>query len=295
MMIRYLMTLCASLSLTMFACAATLTAGEVPGKPHSASVSLGTEFASGSYGTGSTTRSIYMPLILTWIPTDRIDVGVEMPFVYQNNSNVTTDLYRNSQITAAAKTVARGGPGGSGGATMQQQSGSGSGSSGSSNSAVSGIGDIILRFGVIALFEEKWLPQLRPSLFVKFPTANSSDGLGTGEFDTGAGIEASKWLGDTYLLGEVLYNYQGKVDGFGLKNYVSYTLGAGYQLTASFKPMLMLKGATAPSTYSDALLEVRERVLWSLSGTTSLDLYLSQGISDSSPDYGGGIAVIYSF
>lgn len=236
-----------------------------------------------------------MPLIVTWLPTDRIDVGVEIPFVYQNNSNVTTDLYRNSQVVAAAKTVARGGPGGSGGSTMQQQSGTGSGSSGSSDSAVSGIGDVILRFGVIALFEERWLPQLRPSLFVKFPTANSYDGLGTGEFDAGAGIEASKWFGDTYFLGEVLYNYQGKAEGFGLNNYVSYTLGAGYQLTANLKPMLMLKGASAPSTYSDALLEVRERVLWSFTGTTSLDVYLSQGISDSSPDYGGGIAVIYSF
>ncbi|MBT0666468.1 hypothetical protein KI809_19340 [Geobacter pelophilus] len=293
-MIRYLKTLY-SLSFMIFTCVTTVFAADVPPKQQSASVSFGAEYASGEYETGSTTRSIYMPLIVTWFPTDRIDVGVEIPFVYQNNSNVTTDLYRNNQIAAAAKTVARGGPGGSGGSTIQQQSGTGSGSSGSSDSAVSGIGDIILRFGLIALFEERWLPQLRPSLFVKFPTANSSDGLGTGEFDAGAGIEASKWFGDTYFLGEVLYIYQGKADGFGLKNYASYTLGAGYQLTAYFKPMLMLKGATAPSTYSDALLEVRERVLWSLSSTTSLDLYLSQGIADSSPDYGGGIAVVYSF
>lgn len=279
----------------MLASVPAISAEEAPTKDQSFSVSLGFEYASGTYGTGSTTRSAYMPLIVTWFPTDRIDVGVEIPFVYQNNSNVTTDLYRNSQTVAAAKTVARGGPGGSGGSNMQQQTASGSVSSGSSDSAVSGIGDVILSFGVIALYEDRWLPQLRPSLFVKLPTASSSDGLGTGEFDAGVGVEGSKWFGDTYLLGEIIYNYQGKAEGFGLKDYVSYTLGAGYQLTATIKPMLMLKGATAPSTYSDNLLELQERAVWALSGTTSLDLYVSQGISDSSPDYGGGIAVIYAF
>jgi hypothetical protein len=243
---------------------------------------------------------MYIPLIVTWFPTDRVDVAVEIPFIYQNNSNVTTDLYRNSQMVAATKTVARGGPGGNSGSSGSSGSGSGSTGSGSSGSgssdtAVSGIGDILLRCGVIALFEDKWLPQLRPSLFLKFPTANSSDGLGTGEFDAGAGIEASKCFGDTWFLGEVLYNYQGKAEGFSLKNYLSYTLGAGYQLTAGIKPMLILKGATAPSTYSGELLEARAKVIWSLTDTTSIDLFISHGIADSSPDYGGGIAVIYSF
>jgi len=132
-------------------------------------------------------------------------------------------------------------------------------------------------------------------LYIKCPTSNASDGLGTGEFDFGVGVDASKWYGDLHLIGEGFFTYQGKADGCDLKNYFSYTAGAGYQLTKSIEPMLIVKGATAPSDYSGALLEARARLIWSLTGATALDLYGSAGIADSSPDYGGGIAVLYSF
>jgi hypothetical protein len=143
--------------------------------------------------------------------------------------------------------------------------------------------------------EQTHAPRIRSSLFVKFPTANKADGLGTGEFDAGIGVDVVKWIGDVQLIAEGQYTWQGAVDGFGLKNYFSYSGGIGYQLTEHIEPMVMVKGATAPSDYSSDLLEVRARLVWALSGSTSLDLYGSHGIADSSPEYGGGIAVIYSF
>ncbi len=287
-----LLILAATCSSPVFALSTT------PDKPQTVSISFGAEFASGKYGTDTTTRSVYMPLIATWSPNDRFDIGIEVPFLYQSNSNVTTDLYRNSQqSTAAATTVAKGGPGSNRGAFLQQGAGGpgGSTASGSSTSDVSGLGDIILRLGVIALSESTKVPQIRPSLFIKFPTANKSDGLGTGEFDASVGVELTKWFGDLHLTGEGTYTYQGKADGFGLNNYFSYIGGVGYQLTEYIEPMVLVKGATAPSDYSSDLLEVRARLIWSLTRSTLLDLYGSRGIADSSPEYGGGIAVIYSF
>ncbi|MEI6208491.1 MAG: transporter [Desulfuromonadales bacterium] len=267
-------------------------------KPQTASVSFGAEFASGSYGTASTIRSVYMPLIATWSPHERFDIGIEVPFLYQNSSNVTTDLYRNSQSPTTAKTTASGGPGGGSGNYQLQQAGgvtTASTSSGLPNSDVSGLGDIVLRGGYILLFENNSMPQVRTSLFVKTPTASVSNGLGTGEFDFGGGFDLTKWFGDLHLAGEMLYTCQGRVSGFGLNNYVSYSGTVGYQITHSIRPMLVLKGATAPSIYSDDLLEARARINWALTDTTSLDLYGSRGISESSPDFGGGISVIYSF
>jgi hypothetical protein len=258
-----------------------------PDKPKTASISLGAEFASGKYGTDSTTRSVYMPLIATWSPNDIFDIGIEVPFIYQSSSNVTTRLFSNNQTATTATTIAKGGPGGNSGAFP--------GNSAASGSSVSGLGDIIVRLGVIALSEGERAPQLRPSLFIKFPTASTSDGLGTGEFDAGGGLEAAKWFGDLHLIGEALYTWQGKADGFGLKNYFSYTAGIGYQFTKSIEPMFAVKGATAPSSYSGSLLEARAMVIWTLTDTTSLDLYGSRGIADSSPDYGGGLSVLYSF
>lgn len=269
--------------------------GTTPDKPQNASISLGAEYASGKYGTDKTTRSMYLPLIATWSPNERVDMGIEIPFLYQNNANVTTDLYRkNQQSTTAAK----GGPTGANGAFLQQGSGGPGGSTASgdaSDASVSGLGDIIVRLGAIALQEGVRAPRIRSSLFIKLPTANSSDGLGTGEFDAGIGVDLTKWYNDLHLLGEGVYVWQGRAAGFGLKNYFSYTAAVGYQLTADLEPMVMVTGATAPSDYSSELLELRVRLIWSLTGATTLDLFGSCGIADSSPDYGGGIALIYSF
>ncbi|MBL0226661.1 MAG: transporter [Geobacteraceae bacterium] len=290
---HYLRYVTATLLVIWVSCSPA-SAAEVPRhKQSDFSISLGAEFASGDYGTGTTTESVYLPLILTWFPTERIDIGVELPYIYQNNSNVTTSLFQSNQTTNTAKTVIRqGGPGGS---SVTGAASTGTAGSGSSGSSVSGLGDIILRCGVIVLFEGERTPQLRPSLFVKFPTANAEDGLGTGEFDAGGGLEATKWFGDLLLTGEALYNYQGRVSGFGLKNYLSYTAGVGYQATQSIRPMLILKGATAPSSYTGDLLEARLRMIWDVTRTTSLDLFVSHGIADSSPEVGGGAAVVYNF
>jgi hypothetical protein len=287
--------ICGTLIISAAFSAPAFALSTTPEKPQNASISFGAEYASGTYGTDTTTRSVYLPLIVTWSPNDRVDIGIEVPFLYQSNDNVTTDLYRSSQQDSGP--VAKAGPG-SFGATLNQQGAGGPGGSaaaGSTDSDVYGLGDIILRFGVIALFEGVNAPRIRPSLFIKFPTADTADGLGTGEFDAGVGLELTKWLGDVHLLADGVYVWQGKADDFALHDYFSYTGGVGYQLTENIEPMLLVKGATAPSDYSSDLLEVRARLIWDLDRATSLDLFGSRGIADSSPDYGGGIAVIYAF
>lgn len=264
-----------------------------------ASVSFGGEFSSGSYNTENRTNSTYMPLIVSWYPTERIDTSVEIPFIYQSSSQVTTSIYQGSALQTTSSTVARrGGPGMSGVTTLQTgiaENGGGVAASENNTSAVSGVGDIILRAGYTPYFESNFIPQIRTAIFLKTPTASASEGLGTGEIDFGGGFDLSKWFGNLHLAGEATYTYQGKVEGFGLKNYVSYNSTVGYQLTDDLQPMLIIKGATSPSIYSDDLLEARVRLFWNLTQTTALDLFAAKGISESSPDYAGGIAVIYSF
>ncbi|MDD2734787.1 MAG: transporter [Desulfuromonadaceae bacterium] len=266
---------------------------ELSEKQSTASISVGGEFSSGSYNTASTTRSFYLPLIASWYPTDRLDTSVELPFLYQSSSEITTSIYQTpTAMTSSQSTARRGGTGGQSGSVGTSGT---SGTSGTGSSAVSGLGDIVLRAGYILTFEGDALPQLRTSLFVKAPTASVSDGLGTGEFDLGGGLDLSKWFGDMYLAGEAIYCYQGKVAGFGLRDYLSYSGTVGYQVTHGILPMLVVKGATAPSDYSDNLLEIRGRLLLSLTPSTAMDLFVSRGISNSSPDFAGGVAVVYSF
>lgn len=57
----------------------------------------------------------------------------------------------------------------------------------------SGLGDITISAGYAAL-EEGSFPRIRLEAFMKLPTADSDEGLGSGSFDWGPGISFSKWL-----------------------------------------------------------------------------------------------------
>ncbi|HIJ87934.1 MAG TPA: hypothetical protein HPP97_09680 [Desulfuromonadales bacterium] len=243
-----------------------------------ASISIGSEYSIGNYNSNSTTRFIYTPLIISWYPGVRLDFSVELPYIYQSITSPASIQNSNSPVTSSNVTTDT---------SISESSGN--------KFAVSGFGDIILRGGYILSFEKGFMPQVRGSLLLKTPTASVSEGLGTGKCDFGGGLDLSKWFGNLHLGGDAIYTYQGKMTDAGLKNYVSYSATVGYQITDNIHPMLIIKGATAPSVYYDEIVEARGRVLWTLTSATYLDLFASRGISNNSPDYGSGISVIYSY
>lgn len=271
---KNILTVSAALFVALIAFSPAWAADNPPDKPSTLSVSFGAEFTSGGSVSGPGVSSIYAPLIFTWFPTERIDAGIELPVIVQRGSNTSMHLYETIQNARSSMMAGQGTAGG--GISM-------------------GLGDLILRFGVIALFETGQLPQIRTSAYVKAPTASEARGFGTGEYDAGVGLDAVKWLGDFLVMGDAFYNYQGKAAYLGLTDYVSYSAGIGWQVSSSLRPGLLVKGATPPSNASGDLLEMRLRLLWTLTPATSLDLFVSRGIADSSPDYGGGIALIYAF
>ena len=243
-----------------------------------ASISIGSEFSIGNYNSNSTTRFIYTPLIISWYPGERLDFSVELPYIYQSITMPASIQNSNSTVTSSNVTTDT---------SISESSGN--------KSAVSGFGDIILRGGYILSLEKGFMPQVRGSLLLKTPTASVSEGLGTGKYDFGGGLDLSKWFGNLHLAGDATYTYLGKMTDAGLKNYVSYSATVGYQITDNTHPMFTIKGATALSVYSGEILEARGRVLWTLTSATYLDLFASRGISKNSPDYGSGISVIYSY
>ena len=157
-------------------------------------VGIGFDVSSGSYGTNSTTTFVSAPLIVDWFPTERLDMELTLPFVYQKSS-AGSHVAENSTVAVSAKSVARGPMGGNGAGRM---AGSGSGVGVGAGSGVAsgkgaggmlngdyGLGDITLTSGYSLLLDSDYMPQLRPTLYLKFPTADESAGLGTGKFDYG--------------------------------------------------------------------------------------------------------------
>jgi hypothetical protein len=250
------------------------------------SVGQGFEFSSGKYGSGTRTESIYAPLTVIVSPTDRFGLALEIPFVYQSNSNVVSSVARggkNMMLPAFG---------------MGGMSSSGSGMTSSSanmSQSESGLGDITFKVGYILFPEKELVPQIRPMAFVKFPTADKNKSLGTGEFDEGISVEMSKWLGNWNPFAEAGYTMQGKSALFTLKNYMTYNAGVGYQVAESFRPILFIKGATSPADGASGLLEVRLKLKFQATNHTGIDGFIAKGITTNSPDYGTGLSVYYDF
>jgi len=256
------------------------------------SVGLGFEFASGSYGTGTRTESVYAPVTAAFYPNERIGFSVEIPFLYQSNGNVNTSVYSGPQ---GGKTMMM--PAGNAMGNMGGSPGTGTGALSPANGQQSpyGLGDITLKAGYLLVVEGPVMPQVRPSLFVKFPTADSGKALGTGEFDGGLALELSRWLDKWNAFAEAGYTVQGKSARLPLRNYLTYNAGAAYQLTESFRPILYIKGATPPADNSSALLEVRLKLKYQATRHTGMEGYLAKGVTSNSPEYGSGLAVFYDF
>lgn len=252
------------------------------------SAGLGFEFSSGKYGTAVATNSVYTPFMITVYPTERLDASLVIPYIYQSSSAANIGLFRGPQgQTMGMQNINAGSSGAASGMMMT------SAAAGGTHNAQSGLGDVIARAGYILIPESKLMPQIRPNIFVKFPTADKA--LGTDEIDEGFALELSKRLGDWHSFAEVGFTIQGKSPALLLKNYLSYRAGAGYQITDKFRPMLMLKGATSPAEGTTDFLEARLRLLYQASKQTGIEGFLAKGLTTNSPDYGTGVAIFYDF
>src|SRR3989441_7117590 len=55
-----------------------------------------------------------------------------------------------------------------------------------------GIGDVLLKVSYAILEEKALIPEIAPYVKIKFPTADETRGLGTGEYDETIGVDLSK-------------------------------------------------------------------------------------------------------
>ena len=275
---------------------ALLFPGALQAAPTTYSASLGFEYATGKYGTGIRTDSVYAPVTLSVFPSDRLDFSVEVPYVYQSTSSVVAREFMGMrQATTTGTTTAAAamtGPGAGMGTGPGPRTNA---SAANADSAESGLGDVILRAGYILFQEGDLLPSVRPNFALKLPTADENKFLGTGAFDESFGLELAKWFGEWLTDVEGGYTFQGHSSVTDVKDYFYYTAGVGYQLTDRLRPMLILKGSTPPVEGAVGKLETRLRLKWQFAEHAGLDGYLAKGLTDSSPDYGTGLAVYYDF
>lgn len=244
---------------------------------------LGVEHYRGDFGTDSTSTYTAIPLIFDWFPDKRFNTELTVPFVYQDTSNTGFAATGGGMMMAVM----------AGGRGMNRTAGS---AATSGDEKQSGLGDITLTAAYRIILDGRGTPDLGLTCFLKFPTADEDKGLGTGAFDWGPGLQLSKWLGDWQPFFEGRYVFQGSsADEIGAKDYFLADTGVGYSWNSKLYTALFTRFGSKAFDGLEAPWDLRLKTDWAFGDNISTEVYLLKGISDGSPDYGGGISFFVSF
>ena len=266
------------------------------------SLGLGIDYARGDFHTDSTSTYTTYPLVFDWLPNERFNLELTVPFVKQTSSNTHSmgsghmgsgtmgtgsnmATVKSATTSPSAMVTSQGMMGGAGNGVMLP-----------SGENQSGVGDTTLAGAYNLLLDGEATPNLAVTGYLKFPTADKDKGLGTGAFDWGPGLLLSKRLGDWQPFTEGRYVLQGgSREEIGARNYFLADVGLGYIWKENLSNALFCRVGTRAFAGMAPPLEMRLKTVWGFSENTSAEFYLLKGLSDGSPDLGGGMSISVGF
>jgi len=233
----------------------------------------GVSYSQGDFGTDIKSHTVFIPFTFRYLG-NRFDLGLTIPLVYQ--------------VSSASVTIINGRP------------------VRISDNPVSdilellapGVGDLGLK-GRLYLLEDpgmdSFLPAITPFARVKFPTADASEGLGTGEYDYGFGLEVDKQINDFFVFSDFGYTFMGDPPGTNLRDRISAGSGMGYQISRSLSASVAFAWSRSLTSGSDDPMDIITNLSWRATRTLTWTPFVSAGLSDGSPDFGVGFAISYKF
>jgi hypothetical protein len=273
-----------------------LDKGQQPSPERKWQIGFTPSFSSGNFGTNTTSTFVYAPVSIRRLFRDG-DVTVVIPFVSVTSNGAAT-------LVGGQPTPALGGGCFRNGGTEFRfdkpecvaSLNAGQGVTTGQKETHSGLGDIILRGRYYIMEEKEYAPLIALTARMKLPTANASQGLGTGAFDHGYGVELSKMFGGNWIgFLDGGYNFIGDPDGRELRNQYWYDVGGGYYFTKRF--LVSAYYEEYRSLVSD-LVNIRDFFFafnykatdaWRLNGGVTV------GVSNSAPDYALSLGTSYRF
>lgn len=130
---------------------------------------------------------------------------------------------------------------------------------------------------------------------IKFGTADSDRGLGTGENDYWILVDPFRKFGNTTWFGGIGYGMLGRSSALPLKDVVSANAGVSYKLDQQSSAGAMLDYRSRSTDTGFAQRELTAFYSRKLGDGYKLQAYATKGFSDGSPDWGGGVNVAYAF
>jgi len=229
------------------------------------SVSSGATFTSGDYDSANTTEMLYIPVTLKY-KQDKWKVKLTVPYIkIKGPQNVVREIGQVSQNVVVNDVTSE------------------------------GLGDINLSVGYQVFYSPKAKTLLDLTGKVKFGTADENRNLGTGENDFSLALGAYKLLGDFTPYATFGRKFYGDSNRFELDDVFFGSLGLSYKLSQSTSAgiNIYLKERTANTRSSTRQLS--SYVSYKLDTHWKLQAYVIGGLSDNTPDLGGGFSLAYQF
>lgn len=219
-------------------------------------------FDSGTYGTGTRTNSLYAPFTLRRAFGDAF-ASVTIPYVSMTSDGGVRNVGGKPSRTSGRSTV-------SGERTTR-----------------SGLGDVVLRGGYDVLRDDPHPLDLTVVAKVKAPTASRSEGLGTGEFDAGAGVELAKLVAPGWtVLADAYFTAIGDPPGSDLDNQLAVDVGVSRALKEDLTLTVLLEASNALVPGEPGPRDVRAIVEHRFDERAAVFGGGSVGLSNGSADYG---------
>jgi hypothetical protein len=216
-------------------------------------------YESGHFGTGTRTEIVYIPFTLKKLFNEG-DIGLTLPFVTIRTEGETTLVEGTLQRIRKGKKA------------IQTRS---------------GVGDMILKGRYYAVDEHGLLPTIVLVAKIKFPTADDSQGLGTGEFDEGVGVEVSRtFRRDFIAYFDISYTVIGSPAGTDLNNQTAYAIGLGYRFTPQLLGSVFYEERTALITGEPNPRSLLFNTDFKVSQAFRLNALVEAGLSSGAPNYG---------
>jgi hypothetical protein len=214
-------------------------------------------YFSGDFGTGIDTHIIYVPAILV-VTREKHEFRLTVPYL-----SITT----TEPVTFVGDQVIGRGQGG--------------------RTTESGPGDVVLQDEYFFVEGGRARPWVSALFRVKFPTADESRGLGTGEPDAGAGLGLIQPLGERWnLLGQTQYVVRGDPPDNDFRNTLWLSFGIQRRLSGSTSANLFYERRQSVLPGQPDLSDLSLGCDHSFARKLTLRAAAYLGLSETAEDYG---------
>lgn len=126
---------------------------------------------------------------------------------------------------------------------------------------------------------------------VKLPTASAARGIGTGETDVALGAELARSFGPVTPFAAIGYTMVGDPEAYDLRNSLSARGGVALQLGRTVRGNVTYGYAESVSPLVPDEQQISTGLNAALSRRVTLGVYGNAGLSEGSPDLGGGLSL----